>query len=89
MVHARIQGFLPGGRGGGGGGGGVQAQLAENSSDIVFFLFCPHHILQFYRGCPMVVSKKTIILLFSKVSEGVQLFPGGPNTYFYRNPYNL
>ena len=22
MVHARIQGFLPGGRGGGGGGGG-------------------------------------------------------------------
>ena len=48
----------------------------------------------------MVISKK---LLFSKDSEGVQLFQGGelfrggggggggggPNANFYRNPYNL
>ena len=26
---------------------------------------------------------------FSKDPEGVQLFPGGPNANFYRNPYNL
>ena len=28
-------------------------------------------------------------LYFSKDPEGVQLFPGGPNANFYRNPYNL
>ena len=41
----------------------------------------------------MVLLKKK--LYFSKDPEGVQLFPGagggggGPNAYFYRNPYNL
>ena len=42
--HARIQEFLPVGRGGGGGGGGgVQARLPENSSVnvlcLVLYLF--------------------------------------------------
>ena len=45
--HARIQEFLPG-------GGGVQARLPENSSDN---FFSP----QLYRGCPIVISNKTII----------------------------
>ena len=43
-------------------------------------------ILQFYRGCPMVISKKTIIFRFQR---GSNIFLGGPNTNFYRNPYNL
>ena len=46
-------------------------------------------ILQFYRGCPMVISKKTIIF---QGFRGGQLFPrggGGPNANFYRSPYNL
>ena len=60
--HARVQGSLP--------GGGVQAQLAENSSDNVFFpFFSPQLSLHFYRGCSMVISKKTIIF---------QGFRGGP-----------
>ena len=37
-----------------GGGGGVQARLPENSSDN---FFSP----QLYRGCPIVISNKTII----------------------------
>ena len=36
------------------GGGGVQARLPENSSDN---FFSP----QLYRGCPIVISNKTII----------------------------
>ena len=63
---------------------GVQFRLPDNSSDNSFFFFffilfflsfflSPQLILQFDRGCPMVISKKTI---FSKVSEGVQCFPG-------------
>ena len=41
---------------------GVQVHLPENSSDnVVFLFFSPQLILQFYRGCPMVISKKTII----------------------------
>ena len=51
--------------------GGVQANLPENSSDNVylFISFSPQLILQFYIGCPMVISKKTVI---------VQGFRGGP-----------
>ena len=52
--HARIQEFLLGW-----GGGGVQAGLPENSSDNVFlFFFSSHLILEFYRGCLMVISKE-------------------------------
>ena len=59
-----------------GGGGGVQARLPENSSDN---FFSP----QLYRGCPIVISNKTII--FNIFRGG----GGGPNANFYRNPYNL
>ena len=74
--------------------------MPENSSDnVVFLFFSPQLILQFYRGCPMVISKKTIIFkgfrggpTFSRGGGG-QLFPwrmgGGPMGNFYRNPYNL
>ena len=48
---------------------GVQAQLPENSSDNVFFSFSPQLILQFDRGVPMVISKKTFFY---------QGFRGGP-----------
>ena len=64
--HARIQEFLPG-------GGGDQARLPENSSDN---FFSP----QLYRGCPIVISNKTIIFRGGG---------GGPNANFYRNPYTL
>ena len=46
---------------------------------FVVFFFSPQLILQFYRGCPMVISKKTIIFQGFRVgqtfSRGVQLFP--------------
>ena len=78
---------------------GVQVHLPENSFDNVVF-FNLMLILQFYRGCPMVISKKTIIFkgfrggpTFSRGGGGGgwQLFPrgGGPMANFYRNPYNL
>ena len=62
------------------GGGGVQARLPENSSDN---FFSP----QLYRGCPIVISNKTIIFNIFR-GEGVQMlisiethitydFPGG------------
>ena len=71
--HARIQEFLP--------GGGVQARLPENSSDN---FFSP----QLYRGCPVVISNKTIIFNIFQGGGGVQMlisietnitydFPGG------------
>ena len=64
LGHARIQGFCQ----------GVQAKLPENSSDNVSFFVClsPKLILQFFRGCPMVIPKKTIIF---------QGFRGGPSFY--------
>ena len=77
---------------------GVQVHLPENSSDnVVFGFFSPQLILQFYRGCPMVISKKTIIF---KGFRGAQLLQGERATFsmgggggqmgnFYRNPYNL
>ena len=79
---------------------GVQVHLPENSSDnVVFCFFSPQLILQFYRGCPMVISKKTI----SFKQRGSNFFKGGgwggratfsmggggPMGNFYRNPYNL
>ena len=78
---------------------GVQVHLPENSFDNVVFFFNLKLILQFYRGCPMVISKKTIIFKGLRggptFSRGWQLFPGGggggggPMANFYRNPYNL
>ena len=87
--HARIPEFLP--------GGGVQARLSENSSEVFFsfFLILNFKILQFTEGVQWLIQGR---LYFSKVSEGVQHFPGGgggggvqrgPNANFYRNPYNL
>ena len=62
LGHARIQRFCK----------GVQAKLPENSSGNVCFFVClsPKLILQFIRGCPMVIPKKTIIF---------QGFRGGPS----------
>ena len=41
----------------------------------------------------MVISKKTIVFQGFRggttFARGVQLFPGGPNANFYRNPYNV
>ena len=74
---------------------GIQARLPENSSDNVFCFYSPQLVLQFYRGCPMVISKKAIIFQgFRGVPEfsrwgGGQLFPGGPNANFYRNGYKV
>ena len=73
-------------------GGGVQAQLPVNRSDNVLILFSPQLILQFYRGCLMVNSKKSII--FQGFIGGPTFFRGpsfsrGPNANFYRNPYDL
>ena len=57
-VHARIQELLPG-------VGGSRPDCQKNSCDNVGFFCCfdfsPQLILQIYYGCPMVISKKTII----------------------------
>ena len=61
---------------------GVQARLPENSSDNVFFLFCPQ-LLLFYSGLLMVCFKKNYN--FYKVSLGgggaAQHFPGWANLF--------
>ena len=58
--------------------------VPENSSDN---FFSP----QLYRGCPMVISNKTIYVYIYNIY--IYLFflggGGGPNANFYRNPYNL
>ena len=87
-LHAQIQDFCQGGVGGG-------AWWPENSLDNVFFLVLSlFYSLQ--RGSNAFIAEKTIL---SQGSRGVQHFPGGsnlfqggrggPNAYFYRNPYNV
>ena len=62
---------------------GVQVHLPENSSDnVVFCFFSPQLILQFYRGCPMVISKKTII--FKGFRGGSNFFKGGGQLFPWR-----
>ena len=51
--------------------------MSENSSDKVFF-FSPQLILQFYRGCPMVISKITIIF---QGFRGCPTFSRGSNFF--------
>ena len=69
----------------------IQARLPENSSDKVFLV-----LNLFYRGSPMVISKKTLIFqgfrevpTFSRGGGGSQLFPRGPNANFHRNGYKV
>ena len=59
---------------------GVQVHLPENSSDnVVFFVFfSPQLILQFYRGCLMVMIKKTSIF---KGFRGGPTLQGGRATF--------
>ena len=69
----------------------------KTALSFFLFLLSPQLILQFYRGCPMVISKKTISFqvfrgdpTFSGEGGGGPTFSrGGPNANFYRNPYNL
>ena len=56
----------------GGWGEGVQAQLPENGSDKIFLVL--NFIYSFTEGVQWFFQRK---LLFSKVSEGVQLFLRG------------
>ena len=62
------------------GGGGVLSRLLENSSDNIFFLFFySSTYLKFYRGYPMVISKKTIIFQGFRVGGG-----GGGGSNIFR-----
>ena len=64
--------------------------VPENSSDN---FFSP----QLYRGCPMVISNKTIYVYIFFILFYFFFFffggggggGGGPNANFYRNPYSL
>ena len=71
---------------GGGGGSKPNCQKTALTFFLCFFFFrfffsSPQLILQFYRGCPMVISKKTIIFRGFRggptFSRGFQHFPGG------------
>ena len=42
------------------GGGGSRPDCQKTALMFFCFVFSPQLILQFYRGCPMVISKKTI-----------------------------
>ena len=71
----------------GGPGLAVRKQLA---------VFSPQLILQFYRWCSMVISKKSIIFqgfrggpTFSMAGATFSRDGGGLNANFYRNPYNF
>ena len=73
----RIQDFLPGGS-------------RPDCQKTVLTCFLDLNLFySFYRGCPMVISKKTIF--FHGFRGGVKLFSRGgvQNANFYRNPYNL
>ena len=59
---------------------GVQAKLLENSSENVFFLFCPQ-LLLFYSGLLMVYFKENYSLTRFRGGGGVQHFPGGPSLF--------
>ena len=85
-THARIQELLPGG----GGGGGGSMPDCQKTVRTTFFLVL-NLFYSFYRGCPMVISKKTIIFQGQNLPGGVSSFfqSGGPNANFYRNPYNV
>ena len=79
QTHARIQGFLPGGF----------RPNCQKTALTTFFLLV---LNLFYRRCPMVISKKTIIFqgfiggpTFS--GGGSIFFKGESNANFYRNPY--
>ena len=67
-IHARIQGFLPG-------GGGVQARLPENSSDNVFLV-----LNLFYIGLSMVYFKENYN--FTRFQRGSKIFKGGGGYIF-------
>ena len=49
--QARIQDFLRG-------GGGGRPDCQQRFCFLLLFFFSPQLILQFYRGCPMVISRK-------------------------------
>ena len=57
--------------------------------------FSPQLILQFTKGVQWFYNRENYPFLRiqrgSNFFQGVQIFPGGggPNAYFYRNPYNL
>ena len=84
-----------------GGGGGSRPDCQKTV--LTCFFFYSSTYFSFYRGCQMVISKKTIIFHGFRgggnICQGVQLFPvggggggggrRGPNANFYRNPYNL
>ena len=69
-THVRIQEFLT---------GGVQAWLSENRSDVLFFVLVLNLFHSFYRGCPMVISKKTI--MFHGFRGGGATFARGFNFF--------
>ena len=76
--------------GGGGGGKGSRPDCQKTALTTGFFFSSfSRLILQFYRGCPMVISKKTIIFQGFRrgptFSKGPNVFQGGPNANFYRN----
>ena len=77
------------------GGSGQEATCADPGIFVSFIKSSAYFTV--YRGGPMVLLLRKIYLYFSKDPEGhhyypgvVQLLPrggGGPNSYFYRNPY--
>ena len=85
--HVQIQEVLPGG----GGGPGLTV------TSFFGVIFSPHLILQFFQRVSNGYFKENYnfpkFQRESKIFQGSNLFQGGggggPNAFFYRNPYNL
>ena len=64
-------------QGGGGGGSRPDCQETALTFSFLFFLILNFDILQFYRGCPMVISKKTILFQGFRASPTFSRGGGG------------
>ena len=79
--------------GGGGGGGGGPGLTARKQSGPFFVFFSPQLILQFTEGIQWFYNRENYTFEGSRrgptFSGGSNIFHGGSNANFYRNPYNL
>ena len=71
-------------------GGGGPGLIARKLSGPFFCFLVLNLFYSLQRASNGFITEKTILSNDPEgISRGVQLFHGGPNANFYRNPYNL